>query len=381
MSKADYYNILGVSRDASEQQLKRAYRDLAFQYHPDRNPGDEEAEARFKAASEAYEVLTDPRQREIYDNFGHEGLNKRNNSRGAGFESVEEIFSQFEDLFGDVFGFGAESRREDRSKPKRGRDIQRELTISFDEAIFGTARHITIERTTPCEQCEGTGAAPGTEPVLCQECGGTGEVMHTQGFFTVSSDCPACDGRGSILPEVCDACDGEGEFSEERRLQIKVPAGVDDGTRLRVKREGEAGLRGGERGDVIVNIRVEEHDYFERDGLDLHFRAHLNFIQAALGCEIEVPTIHGGLEILEIQPGAQFGDTRELDGLGVTHVNGKKTGDLVVHMVVATPKDLDDEQRKMLRAFADHSEIELDRIRTVIPVSFAKNTAASSTEE
>lgn len=375
MNKRDYYEILGVRRDASERELKRAYRRLAMKCHPDRNPDDAEAEALFKVAATAYEVLTDPRQRQIYDNFGHEGLDARRGGRGAGFESVEDIFAQFNDLFGDVFGFGEEQRRKREQEPRRGEDIRHELELSFEDAVFGARKAFTLAREVSCGECDGTGAAPGSEPVECAACEGRGEVTLKQGFFSVSSTCKHCQGRGVLLTDACAACQGQGARVEERELNVRIPAGVEDGTRLRIRGEGAPGLRGGEPGDVLVTLRVAESELFERDGLNLHYRAPISFAQAALGCTLRVPTLDGEA-LCEIPAGAQFGDIHKLEGEGVRHVNGRRTGNLLVHILVTTPTSLSERQRELLRELAALEGVDLDAPFSPRPMSaFASPTS------
>lgn len=357
--KPDYYEVLGVGRDASDKELKRSYRRLARECHPDLNPGDDEAEARFKLAAEAYEVLTDPGRRERYDRFGHEGMDSRRGGQGAGFESVEDIFSQFDDLFGDVFGFAEEQRKRQEQKPRRGEDLTHELDISFEEAVFGTSRTFTIERHDLCPECDGEGAAPGATVELCPQCEGLGEVTHKQGFFSVSSKCSKCQGRGELISELCQRCEGEGVLHEQRELKINIPAGVDDGTRLKARGEGGLGHNGGGRGDVVIRLHVEPSPVFERDGLELHLRTELSMPQAALGCQLKVPTLDEP-HTLEVPAGAQYGDTLRLEGAGVPHINGEHVGDLIVHLVVQTPTELSDEARALLDQLAALEGVDLD---------------------
>ena len=364
MNKRDYYTILGVERQASDQELKRAYRTLAKRYHPDFNPGDARAEAEFKAVAEAYEVLQDSKKRQTYDRFGHEGLEPRRQDTGAGFEKVEEIFEQFNDLFGDVFGFGEEQRQKREEASRRGKDLTHNLTLSFRDAIEGTRETITISREEDCERCTGSGAEPGTQIITCERCQGSGEVTHKQTFFAVSSTCPDCKGKGVVLPSPCVECDGEGKFVESRQLIITIPAGVEDGSRLRIKNEGAPGKQGGERGDLLVVLDVEESEVFERDGLNLHHRASISFVQAALGCTLRVPTLEeDGYHELQVPAGAQFGDIHKLEGLGVTKLmQGKmrRTGNLLVHLMVMTPQDLSAREKELLTELANLRGIELD---------------------
>lgn len=363
MNKRDYYTILGVERLASDQELKRAYRALAKRYHPDLNPGDARAEAEFKAVAEAYEVLQDPKKRQTYDRFGHEGLEPRRQATGAGFEKVEEIFEQFNDLFGDVFGFGEEQRQKREEAARRGKDLTHTLELTFLEAIEGARKTVTISREEECERCTGSGAEPNTQIITCERCQGSGEVTHKQMFFAVSSTCPDCKGKGVILPSPCVECGGEGQFVESRQLIVTIPAGVEDGSRLRIKNEGAPGRQGGERGDLLVVLNVEESELFERDGLNLHHRVSISFIQAALGCTLRIPTLEEDIyHELEVPAGAQFGDIHKLEGLGVTKLmQGKmrRTGNLLVHLMVTTPQDLSARERELLNELASLRNIDL----------------------
>ena len=355
MNKRDYYKVLGVERAASAQDLKRAYRTLAKRYHPDLNPGDLVAESEFKAVAEAYQVLQDAQRRTAYDRFGHEGLDPRH-CAGAGFEKVEDIFDQFNDLFGDVFGFGEQQRKqkeeEARRAVERGEDITHELELSFEEAVHGTRKIFKIMRETCCETCLGSGAKPGTRVLTCDSCEGRGEISSKQGFFAVTSDCKACQGKGIILPHPCGDCDGAGRFQEEHQLSIQIPAGVDDGSRLRARGEGEAGRNGGPRGDVIVQLSVEPSEIYERDNLNLHYRATLSFIQAACGCTLHVPILRGKSLSIQIEPGAQFGDIHNIEGEGVPHVNGRRTGNMLVHLMLTTPRDLSASELSLMQQLA-----------------------------
>lgn len=359
MSTRDYYEILGVSRDATDKELKKAYREKALKYHPDRNPDTDGAEKKFKEASEAYEVLSDPQKRKIYDQYGREGLRGAAGGRrgAAGFDSMDDIFSQFGDIFGDMFGFGGGRRR--RGGPKRGADMRYDLELTFEEAAFGTTKNLTIPRHEHCEACDGSGAEPGTSPTTCTSCQGRGQVHHRQGFFTLSSTCPECNGSGEKITDPCAECGGEGQVRVEQEVEVEVPAGVDSGTRLRLRREGENGSRGAPRGDLYVFLHVEESDTFERDGADLHVREEISFVQAALGCEVEVPTLEEESETVAVRPGTQHGDTRKLKNQGIANVKGSGRGDLFVHFDVTIPEDLSKKQRELLEEFAEESGIEV----------------------
>jgi molecular chaperone DnaJ len=344
-NKRDYYAILGVERNASEQEMKSAYRKLAMQHHPDRNPDNkEQAEERFKEITEAYSVLADPQKRAAYDQFGHAGVG------GAGGWSPDfsaTIFSGFEDLFGDFFGFGGFGRSpRQRARASRGADLRYDLEISLEEAARGLETKIKIPRWEACPICHGTGAKRGSEPVPCPACGGRGQLRHQQGFFTVSRTCPQCQGMGQVMREACTTCTGKGRVQQEKILGVRIPPGVDEGTRLRVAGEGEAGRTGGAPGDLYVVVRVQEHQYFDRQGNDLYYTLPISITQAVLGAEIKVPTLTGQ-ERLRIPEGTQNGSAFRLRGRGMPSVDGRRQGDLYVSVHVVTPIRLSREQRRM----------------------------------
>lgn len=377
MSQRDYYEVLDVQRDASAKEIKTAYRKLAMQFHPDRNPGDSEAEGRFKEAAEAYEVLGNPEKRSTYDRFGHEGLRGGAGFGGGGFRSVDEIFQQFGDIFGDFFGFGGGGGNS-RGR-RRGSDLRIDVQLEFFEAVFGTTKTLVVPRHSECEVCDGSGAAEGTERSACPTCHGRGQVHHAQGFFTLTSTCPKCSGRGSVVENPCENCDGAGLIREDREVSVTIPAGVDDGTRLRLRGEGEA-VQGGERGDLYVFLGVKQSDIFERDGSDLHLRAPVSFVQAALGCELEIPTIEG-TERIPVAPGTQTGDQTVLRERGIPRVNRQIRGNLFVHFFVEVPQDLTDRQRELLREFAEEAEIELDEPSVVPPGHMSPADQAAQEQE
>ncbi len=356
MSKRDYYEVLGVSKGATGKELKKAYRKLAMKHHPDRNPGDSDAEQKFKEASEAYEVLSDPDKRALYDQFGHEGLRGAGaGGPGAGFDSMDDIFSQFGDIFGDMFGFGGQRRR---GGPRRGADMRYDLELSFEEAAFGTSKKLTIPRHVECETCDGSGAKPGTSPTTCATCKGRGQVHHRQGFFTLSSTCPHCKGSGEQISDPCTECGGKGKTRVDREVEVQVPAGVDSGTRLRLRQEGESGSRGAPPGDLYVFLQVQPSETYERDGADLHLRKEISFVQAALGCEIEVPTLEDDAEeTITVEPGTQHGDTKVLKNEGIAKIQGSGRGNLTVHFDVKIPTKLSKKQRELLEAFAEDADI------------------------
>jgi molecular chaperone DnaJ len=343
--KKDYYETLGVARDCDATELKRAYRRLAMELHPDRNPGNKEAENKFKEASEAYQVLCDPQKRAMYDRFGHAGPS--GGFGQPGFSDVGDIFSAFSDIFGDIFGRTAGGRR----APGRGADIETHLRITLTEAATGVTREVKVLRRAPCGTCRGTGAQPGSEPEICQQCGGRGQVMHSQGFLMISTTCPICRGEGKVIRRPCTVCEGSGIDHQEDALQIAVPAGVEDGSTLRLMGRGEAAPRGGRPGNLYVILRVEADERFERDGADLHTEVLVSFPQLALGDRVPVPTLDGEGEV-EIPPGTQPGETVLLVGQGMPRLEGRGRGDVVAHLKLVVPKTLSAEEEQHLRAYA-----------------------------
>jgi molecular chaperone DnaJ len=348
MAKRDYYEVLGVKRDASESELKSAYRKLAVKYHPDKNPGDAEAEEKFKEAAEAYSVLSDANQRARYDRFGHAGVGSAaSDGAGAGFAG----FPGFEDILGDLFGFNFGGGRRSSSQVQRGADLRYDLEITLEDVAVGLKTQIRVPRLENCGTCGGTGAAPGTTPVTCTTCGGSGQVRYQQGFFSVSRTCSACRGTGKIIKDPCRDCRGEGRVRREKTLEIKIPAGVDNGARLRVQGEGEAGFGGGPAGDLYVVIHVREHEIFDRQDNNLYCTVPVTFTQAALGAEIKVATLDGE-ETLKVPEGTQTGSTFRLRNKGVVSLSGGGKGDLFVSVNVVTPTKLSRDQRRLLEEFA-----------------------------
>jgi len=345
-SKRDYYEVLGVDRNADDSELKAHYRKLALKYHPDRNPGDKEAEEKFKEASEAYEVLRDPHKRSIYDQFGHQGLE---GSGFSGFRGFEDIFSSFGGIFEDFFGFG--SGRRSRSRVHKGNDLRYDLTLGFMEAAFGTETEIGLEKVEGCPTCGGNGCEPGTHPEICRQCNGTGQVTRSQGFFTVRTTCHQCQGNGQTIPHPCVACNGSGQIRVKKKVAVKVPAGVDNGSRLRLTGEGEAGFYGGPPGDLYVFIHVEPHDFFERDNTNVICQVGISFIQAALGDTIDVPTLNGRKE-LKIPKGTQPGDLFRLRGEGIPSLRNGRRGDQIIQTLIKTPVNLNKKQEALLKEFA-----------------------------
>jgi len=342
----DFYEVLGVGREASDTDIKKAYRRLAMEYHPDRNPGDKSAEEKFKEASNAYKVLSDPGQRSRYDQFGPEGLN----GNAAGFRGVDDIFSAFGDLFSDFFGTPRGGRRQ-----RRGADLQVHLELSFAEAVHGVSREIEIARNEPCETCDGSGAKPGTKREDCQVCGGKGQVLHAQGFFMIQTTCPSCRGEGSTVKERCPECRGAGTQSKSSKLTINVPAGVDDGQTLRLAGKGES-ARGGSSGHLYVSLHVKPDKRFVRDGEDVLTDVPISYVTAALGGEVEVPTLDEmckGTARVDVKAGTQPGDVVVRGGKGVPRVNGRGAGDHVVRFVVEIPKKMSTREKELLREIAD----------------------------
>ena len=343
---ADYYEILSVRRTADGAEIKKAYRRLAMQYHPDRNPGDKEAENKFKECTEAYEVLSDDHKRRIYDAYGHEGLK----NHGFRRTSAEDVFSSFGDVFGELFGLGG--RRGRRQGPAPGNDLRVDLHLSFLDAVHGLVREEEIQRRETCFTCEGSGCRPGYSKKTCPTCQGRGQVIRSQGFFQVSTPCPQCRGEGRIITEPCQDCRGDGLVRKTIRLPIQIPPGVDNGTRMRVPGKGEGSREGGQPGDLYVVFHVDEHEFFKRDGETIYARVPVSMVQAALGCVLEVPTVHGAGK-LTISEGSQSGELFTLRGQGVPRVNGRGAGDMLVELQVQTPVGLSEEQKKLLRDFDD----------------------------
>lgn len=347
--KKDYYEVLGVSRDASVDEIKKAYRRLALKYHPDKNPGDTQAEESFKEAAEAYAILSDTDKRARYDRFGHQAMG----GGAAGFDPSQ--FTDFADILGDLFGFGdlfgGGGGRRRGNRPMRGADLRYDLDLTFEEAVFGKEAEIQLPRAATCSTCTGSGAKPGTSPEPCSMCGGRGQVRYTQGFFAVARTCPQCSGTGQTVKDACVTCGGAGRVREVRDLTVKIPPGVDSGTRLRLAGEGEAGTSGGPSGDLYVFLDVEQHPKFTRRDYDIHSEESITFTQAALGAEIEVQTAHGP-ETLHVHPGTQPNHVAKIRGKGVPWVDGSGRGDHFVHLAVLIPKSVDGRQRELLEEYS-----------------------------
>ncbi|HEY6968957.1 MAG TPA: molecular chaperone DnaJ [Candidatus Angelobacter sp.] len=354
-AKRDYYEILGVERTASDQEIKSSYRKLAMQYHPDRNPGNPQAEEKFKEASEAYSVLIDGEKRARYDQFGHAGLG---NGGFGGFDPSN--FTDFSDIFGDLFSdfFGVNvntGRR--RNRAQKGGDARADVTLTFEEAAFGKKTDVKVRRYDNCEQCHGSGAAAGKGPVNCTTCGGHGQVRYQQGFFSIARTCPNCGGIGRVIADPCTKCKGEGRIMREHTVEVNVPAGVEDGTRMRYQEQGDAGANGGPAGDLYVILHVKPHPFFEREGKDLYCSVPVSFSQAALGAEISIPTLEGDYT-LKVPDGTQSGTVLRVRGKGLPSIRGGGKGDLHVQVRVQTPTRLNKRQRELLAELSGTSAIE-----------------------
>ncbi len=351
MAKRDYYETLGVNRGCSEAEIKKAFRKMAMELHPDRNPNSASAEARFKEVNEAYDCLKDPQKKAAYDRFGHAAFE---NGAGGGFRNgaSADFTSAFSDVFDDLFGdFMGGGRRGGGARAARGSDLRYNLRISLEEAFRGKQATIAVPSSVTCDVCDGTGAEGGAEPVSCPTCSGHGKVRAQQGFFTVERTCPTCSGRGQIIKNPCKACAGQGRVRRDRSLNVNIPTGVETGTRIRLAGEGEAGLRGGPAGDLYIFIEVEAHPIFERDGTNLSCRIPVSFVTAALGGEIEAPTLDGGRTRVKVPPGVQSGKQLRLRGKGMPPLRGPGAGDLYIELAVETPVNLTQRQRDLLREF------------------------------
>ena len=347
MSKRDYYEVLGVTRTSTEVELKAAFRKLAMQHHPDRNPGDKDCEHRFKEINEAYDVLKDGDKRAAYDRFGHAAFEHGGMGGGHGFGA--DFGSTFADIFEGIFGMG--SARGRSSGRERGSDLRYNMEITLDEAFKGKTAQIRIPTSVTCEACSGSGAKAGTKPKPCGNCGGAGKIRHAQGFFTLERTCPTCHGRGQVIDDPCKVCGGGGRVTRERTLSVNIPAGVEDGTRIRLAGEGEAGLRGGPPGDLYIFLEVASHEFFQRDGADLYCRVPISMASAALGGEFEVPAIDGSKVKVKVPSGTQTGRRFRLAGKGMPVLRAKQTGDMYVQVAVETPQNLTKRQRELLAEF------------------------------
>jgi molecular chaperone DnaJ len=372
MSKRDYYEILGVARSADDNEIKKAYRNLAIKHHPDKNPDDPHAEEKFKEAAEAYSVLSDPQKRAAYDRFGHAGVSSgaagAGFGGGAGFSNIEDIFDLFG--FGDMFGQRGGRGSTGRTSAQRGADLRYDLEITLEEAAMGIEEKLRIPRLETCGECDGKGTEKGTEPETCITCNGSGQTRYQQGFFHVMRSCPNCGGKGQIIKTPCPKCSGAGRVEKEKTIEVKIPAGVDTGSRLRVGGEGEAGTNGGQTGDLYVVIHVKEHETFERQGVNLYASVPVSFAQAALGADVKVKTLNGEEE-LKIPAGTQTGTVFRVKSQGMPSLGGRGKGDLYVAVSVITPKTLTKEQRKLLEQLAEIEDTEfqdesfMDKVRNI----------------
>src|SRR5579884_2215952 len=354
MSKRDYYEVLGVSRNCTEAELKAAFRKLAMQHHPDRNPGDKDCEHRFKEINEAYDVLKDPDKRAAYDRFGHAAFEPGSGMGAGGFSA--DFGSAFADIFEGIFGMQGGGRRS--SGRERGSDLRYNMEITLEDAFVGKTAQIRIPTSVTCEGCSGSGAKAGTKPKACATCGGMGKIRHAQGFFTLERTCPSCQGRGQVIDDPCRACGGAGRVTRERTLSVNIPAGVEDGTRIRLAGEGEAGLRGGPAGDLYIFLSIEPHEFFQRDGADLHCRVPISMVAAALGGDFEVPAIDGSKVRVKVPAGTQTGRRFRLAAKGMPVLRSKQTGDMYVQVSVETPQNLSKKQRELLVEFEKLSSAE-----------------------
>lgn len=356
MAKHDYYGVLGCHQDASSDEIKKAYRQMALRYHPDRNPGNREAEEKFKEAAEAYSVLGDPAKRETYDRYGHEGL------RGEGFQGFSgfnpTIFEDFEDILGNFFGFNFGfgdvfgGNRQRRRAPQRGQDLGLEMEVTLEEVAAGIEKDIALNRAEPCPACRGTKLKPGTKATSCPACSGRGQIRHQQGFFTLSRTCPHCQGIGEIISSPCEECRGTGHIRQRKPLRVRIPAGVENGIRLRIGGEGEAGEHGAGRGDLYVLIKVKKHDFFEREDNHLLGEIAITVSQAALGVTVEIPTLDG-TEKLRIPPGTQSGEVFKIKSRGLKDMESRRAGDLYIKVQVRTPGNLTRDQKELLRRLGE----------------------------
>jgi molecular chaperone DnaJ len=358
-SKKDYYDLLGVSRSATAEDIKKAYRNMAKKYHPDTNPNNKEAEERFKEVNEAYEVLSDPPKKAAYDQFGHAGVGAGGpggfGGGTGGFRSQDfSNAADFEDIFGDVFsnffGGAPQGGGRARNQAHEGDDLRYDLHLTFEQAAFGTSQDIKVRKLSTCESCHGSGAKAGSGRIVCPTCKGTGQIRSSQGFFTIARTCTRCGGQGEMPGSPCPTCHGQGRTEKEKTIAVKVPPGVDEGSRLRIRGEGEAGLNGGPAGDLYVFLHVEAHDFFERDGSDLHCEIPISFVQAALGAEVEVPTLEGPVN-MKIPVGTPSGKVFRLKGKGLKTPQSSEMGDLLVTVIAETPTDLNAKQKKLLEEF------------------------------
>ena len=354
--KRDYYEVLGIAKGASEDEIKKAYKKMARKYHPDLNPGDKEAEEKFKEVNEAYEVLSDANKKARYDQYGHAGVDPNFGAGGAGFDGSFD-FGDLGDIFGSFFGgFGGGGRRTNPNAPQRGESIRQSIAISFEEAAFGCQKEVVVERMEECATCHGNGCAPGTTPEVCPDCHGTGTVQRRQqtpmGVFATTAPCPKCGGRGKIIHQPCKDCHGTGSARKRRTIQATIPAGIDNGQTISIRGQGHAGKNGGPAGDLLITITIRPHELFRREGTSVLCEAPITFAQAVLGAELEIPTIDGKVKY-DLPEGTQSGTTFRLKGKGIPALNGRGRGDQYVTVYIETPRNLNREQKEALKKFAE----------------------------
>jgi molecular chaperone DnaJ len=357
LAKRDYYEVLGVPRNASKEDIKKAYRKLAIQYHPDKNPGNKESEEKFKEATEAYEVLADDKKRQTYDQFGFAGIE----GMGGGAHDFSSVFRDFEDIFGDFsgifdsfFGGSTRRRRQARSNSMRGADLRYDLEIDFQDAVFGTSREISYQRTDTCSSCDGSGAESGSGKTMCPTCGGSGQVRRSSGFFSIASTCPSCRGEGYIIKNPCKVCNGSGVVKRKRVIKVTIPAGIENGRRIHIPNQGDGGLNGGPPGDLYVYIHIRAHEYFKRDGNDIYCVIPVSITQASLGSEILVPTIDKKKVRVKIPPGTQTGKVLRLKNEGVPYINNShRRGDMYIELLVEIPERLSARAKTLLKELSD----------------------------
>lgn len=352
MAKRDYYEILSVTRTSTEIEIKKSYRDLAKKYHPDLNPGNAEAEEKFKECAEAYEVLMDSEKRSIYDQYGHEGLDRRGMHHG--FSNAQDIFSNFGDIFDSFFGFGGGGRSRNPDAPRKGSDLQVSLKLKFEEAVFGCDKEIDVTREVDCNICHGTGAAEGSMPTTCPTCQGYGQVQQNRGFFSIATTCPECRGQGRVVSKPCKTCHGDARVKEKKKVSVTIPGGVDNGMNVRVTQQGHGGGKGGPFGDLYLHLQVPNHETFQREEENLYGKIEIGMAQASLGAKISVPTLEGKEEV-EIEKGTQNGDTITLKGKGIPSLRSKKRGNIYFEVHVLIPTRLTKKQEELLRQFAEES--------------------------
>ncbi|MEP2944952.1 MAG: molecular chaperone DnaJ [Lentilitoribacter sp.] len=359
MAKADFYELLGVSKSADEKELKSAFRKLAMKYHPDKNPDDDEAEKKFKEINEAYETLKDPQKRSAYDRFGHAAFEQGGPGGGAGFGGggAGGFHDIFEDIFGDMMGGGQRQRRSSGGR-ERGADLRYNMEISLEEAFEGKTAQIRVPTSVSCDTCSGSGAKPGSSPTTCSTCGGIGRVRAAQGFFSVERTCPTCHGNGQMISDPCTKCSGQGRVSEEKSLSVNIPAGIEDGTRIRVAGEGEAGQRGGPTGDLYIFLSVRPHEFFQREGADLYCMVPISMTKAALGGKFEVTTLDGSKSRVTVPEGTQSGKELRMRGKGMPVMRSSQKGDLYIRIAVETPQHLSRRQKELLEEFQEISSNE-----------------------